>query len=789
MRIITREPSRSVTQLIPHGHPRISTVWQRNASPERAPRPSQVIGGLTPLRGKVQHVMPSPGICAGARAQTPRPGPPGRALTTPRTVKQSDSTVKLHQEAPSPIPAAWINEFQIYAEAPSLGGGAFAEVYRVEHKKSRQQFAIKVMHWPNFQLRGIEAQIDAELRAMTLAAESSKGGEENHIVRMLKHAEEGEYVFVLLELCGGGDILRKLSTQKSGKFPEADVAAWALHLFLGLKNIHALGVIHRDIKPDNLLCTDNSTLKIADFGWCAEKSDKPSALAGTFQYMAPEVLQNQMQTEAVDVWSAGATLFQLLTGRAMLQTYLGPNATNLTNTNPHEATRIKQSWLVREINDICPPLLDKKPEDVSNQCWDFLRRILVPDQRLRATVEEALRHPWLASQVTTNSRVSSLEPSPEPAISMSPERRSPTPPRQLSPESVQDVPTPLKERSYVPGRNMAYSPPVDKSKGSPLSKCSLSGSPRRELVSPLPALAGRRRTPRESEGQYHVSLEASSRSVPPITRRNSGHDTITQEITPFELECRLGRASSLSNVQSLSTRELRGVLEECSEELSQRLRSRQAYSVLSGSNGLQRVPDPISRSVYGYDSLLATAPSVPCDRTRSPGPSKSRKSEVFTHSVRKGDTSPIRVHEIRRSEFGHGGGAGGGAWTSTLKTDTPARRVAMPAPTISTRTFTAGYPVDTLSKSMNPRNATAAATRECRTPMVPLHPLGLRDFGVPTQSVLVHQSNQTLGHQTVTYRQDVHWQPSTMQQPAQRLQRSRRETLGGAWPPPQVARY
>merc|ERR1719420_1272282 len=87
-----------------------------------------------------------------------------------------------------------------------------------------------------------------------------------------------------------------------------------------------------------------------------------------------------------------------------------------------------------------------------------------------------------------------------------------------------------------------------------------------------------------------------------------------------------------------------------------------------------QLPDgPASRpAAYTYDSLMATAPSLPYDRTRSPGPSKGRKSEVFTHSVRKGDTSPIRVHEIRRSEFG-----GGNTWTSTLKTDTPVRRMAM----------------------------------------------------------------------------------------------------------------
>merc|ERR1719321_817350 len=104
----------------------------------------------------------------------------------------------------------------------------------------------------------------------------------------------------------------------------------------------------------------------------------------------------------------------------------------------------------------------------------------------------------------------------------------------------------------------------------------------------------------------------------------------------------------------------------------------------------------------------------------------------------------------------------------------------MPAQTISSRVYTSGYPVDALSKSVNPRNATTTTTtRECRTPMVPLHPLGSRDFNVPTQSVLIQQSNQTFGHQTVTYRQDVQWQQGTTQQP--RLQRSRRETLGSAY--------
>jgi len=160
----------------------------------------------------------------------------------------------------------WENDLQLYRDAPSLGGGAFAEVFRVEDRRTMQHYAIKVMHWPNFAMRGIEAQIDAEIRAMRLAAESSD--EENYIVRMVNHAEEGEYVFVLLELCAQGDLLRLLMVQPSGQFAESAAQHWTQQLLQGLRTLHLLGILHRDIKPDNLLCTEDGTLKIADFGWC-----------------------------------------------------------------------------------------------------------------------------------------------------------------------------------------------------------------------------------------------------------------------------------------------------------------------------------------------------------------------------------------------------------------------------------------------------------------------------------------------------------------------------------------
>jgi aurora kinase len=303
---------------------------------------------------------------------------------------------KFGMQGPTPLPWAWSDEFEVSMDAPVLGGGAFAEVFKVRHRDSMQPFAVKVMHRPNFALRGIEKQIDQEIRAMQLATEDAiKAQAENHIVRLRDWVEEGEYVFLLMELCGQGDLLRKLYQQPAQRFGEDLALEWSRQLLQGLCTLHKLGVIHRDVKPDNLLINDQGVLKIADFGWCAEAAEAPTALAGTFQYMAPEVLQNRPQTEKADVWSAGVTLYQLLVGKPLLLTYLGPGATKLSQHDPHEATAIKQRWLVEEIFATCPPAAELCPKDLSPACWDFLRYLLRPEVKARCSVVEALQHPWI----------------------------------------------------------------------------------------------------------------------------------------------------------------------------------------------------------------------------------------------------------------------------------------------------------------------------------------------------------------------------------------------------------
>lgn len=112
---------------------------------------------------------------------------------------------------PAPLPSAWRGKYELSPDSPTLGGGAFAEVFKVRHRETHDCFAVKVMHRPNYALRGIEKQIGAEILAMRLAAEAAEEGKsEGHIVQLLDAVEEYDYVFLLLELCEQGDLLRML---------------------------------------------------------------------------------------------------------------------------------------------------------------------------------------------------------------------------------------------------------------------------------------------------------------------------------------------------------------------------------------------------------------------------------------------------------------------------------------------------------------------------------------------------------------------------------------------------
>jgi len=375
-----------------------------------APRAQPVIVlASQPRRSSAGHAAPyahgalptgaANAVTSAAARQSPNPRAAAKIYQAPATAEGGRKQERRHSSAatlnPSPeqrVPSSWSPAFELNAEEPLLGGGAFAKIFRVVEQSTGKGYAMKVMNRPNFTIRGIEAQIDSEIEAMRRCVQSRWC---RHVVRLFDFTEENDHVYIRLELCTC-DLLRFANGQPGGRLSENHAMIWARQLLIGLRDLHCLGIIHRDIKPENLLCTADGMLKIADFGWCADIRDAPSTLAGTFQYMAPEILGHQgVQTEAVDIWSAGVTILQLRTGCQLLTTYLGPGSTGITITDPHQATKVKTSRLLDEIRERCPPAEEGRPPHISWRSWDLLRRMLIPEVERRITVAEALGHPCL----------------------------------------------------------------------------------------------------------------------------------------------------------------------------------------------------------------------------------------------------------------------------------------------------------------------------------------------------------------------------------------------------------
>lgn len=421
-------------------------------------------------------------------------------------------------------------------------------------------------------------------------------------------------------------------------------------------------------------------------------------------------------------------------------------------------------------------------------------------------MEEALQHPWinpdngslparlnwegardeldLTQQVSPVSQIQSSEPSPEP---QSPEPESVKPCNGLSPgslstftvDSIENVPTPLKPRSWVPGRNIAYSPPVDKNRSTP-EKRSRSSSPR-ELLSPETKVG---------LGKWNEGPDRLAATEPAAFRQGR-----------FELDSvRFKRTGSLSNVQSLQS--LITVTRECGQKLMQ------------VTSALQGLPDGVARNGFGqvqHDILSATAPMVPCSRTRSPIRTEPlREVQLHTHTnPSKRDTSPFHLRtELRGRE-----NIQPYMRPSTLASDPAAciRRVARPC---VSRVYAPGYNsqvMDSLSKT----TPFPIAQRECCTPVVPMH-----DFIIPCTTTttttttittttktdwhddtrqIVSRHSPTLTPPSVQFR-ELHWQPnvptSHIQMPVSRetvTLRRRRPTVPASqtwpehWPVHQVA--
>jgi len=287
------------------------------------------------------------------------------------------------------VPVQWALEFETSVAKPMLGKGTFGHIVQVVQRASGHPFAMKVCERHFFSARGMENQLKTEVETLRRAADRKC----RHVVRLLDVVADTAYVHMLMELCTGGNLQDIAQSRPGKRIPEPEALPLVVQLFTGLLDLHANSILHRDIKPENLLLTADGSLKIADFGWATDTSKATSSMAGTFHYMAPEVLEGKrVHTEAIDVWSSGATLFEILTGHLVIAP---PPETGHSVTDQHRGDKMRIERLLTDISSKCPLPADHRFPFLSENCWALLTQTLMPNAERRITVSDALQSSWL----------------------------------------------------------------------------------------------------------------------------------------------------------------------------------------------------------------------------------------------------------------------------------------------------------------------------------------------------------------------------------------------------------
>ena len=189
-----------------------------------------------------------------------------------------------------------------------IGRGSFSRVVRVEHKITKQPYAIKMVD----RIRGKEV-CESELNVLRRVRHQ-------YIIQLIEVFESKDKLYMVMELATGGELFDRIIAK--GSFTERDATRVLYMVLDGIRYLHGLGITHRDLKPENLLYYHpghDSKILITDFGLSAcrktgDQSPFMSTTCGTPEYIAPEILARKPYTFQVDLWAVGVITYILLSG-------------------------------------------------------------------------------------------------------------------------------------------------------------------------------------------------------------------------------------------------------------------------------------------------------------------------------------------------------------------------------------------------------------------------------------------------------------------------------------------
>mmetsp|Transcript_6662 Transcript_6662/g.16680 ORF Transcript_6662/g.16680 Transcript_6662/m.16680 type:complete len:659 (-) Transcript_6662:1541-3517(-) len=247
-----------------------------------------------------------------------------------------------------------------------LGEGAYGKVKLGTHHPTGAKVAVKTFEKAKLADTVSKKRVGREIKNMKMLHHP-------HVIRLLEVLDSPHRVYLVMELAQQGDMCKYVRAKR--KLDEVEARRLFIQMLGGLDYMHQKGLIHRDIKLDNLLLDSNHNIKIVDFGFSVKtaKGEKLKKACGSPSYAAPEIVtRKEYEGSRVDVWSLGVVLFAMVCGYFPFQ----------ANTTQNLCRRIASGKFT------CPAFL-------SPECRDLITRMLQVRPDRRATLKDIWQHAWV----------------------------------------------------------------------------------------------------------------------------------------------------------------------------------------------------------------------------------------------------------------------------------------------------------------------------------------------------------------------------------------------------------
>jgi serine/threonine protein kinase len=282
-----------------------------------------------------------------------------------------------------------------YQLLEEIGAGGMGTVYLAKHRETQELAAIKVLP-PTL------AREEGFVLRFTREAEVLRSLTNPHVVRLLDSGVEDETYYFVMEYVDGETLADRL--RREHRLPWDQAFDIGVQLCSALKAAHDAGIVHRDLKPSNVLLTKNGDVKLTDFGvaqlFASERLTITGGVIGTAEYMSPEQAQGQRATKRSDLYSLGALLYVMLTGRPP---FTGQTAMDVMHKQRFAQFDLPSRYvtdLPPAIDDVIKEFLEKSPDKrppdafvASRRLQDVLRRtrlVIASDETIAPEAPEKL---------------------------------------------------------------------------------------------------------------------------------------------------------------------------------------------------------------------------------------------------------------------------------------------------------------------------------------------------------------------------------------------------------------